>query len=156
MLKQRTAGYRAVLAASLFSLHAIHSPDAQAACVLTPGPGDDSFICDSGTSAGFTDLLGNNRLTLPAGGTGTLNGNVTFGPGVDVIQIDSGRITGAVQQGNGIDDFKMSGGQIQSLAQGDGRDTFLMTGGTIVGAFEDGDVARQTRGHHRSSRHEAR
>lgn len=28
----------------------------------------------------------------------------------------------------------------------DGRDTFLMTGGTIVGAFEDGDVAQQTSG----------
>ncbi|MGB3123406.1 MAG: autotransporter outer membrane beta-barrel domain-containing protein, partial [Pseudomonas sp.] len=146
MLKERSVGYQAVLAASILTLHYLQPPTAQAACALTPGPGDDTFVCDSGSSPGLTDLLGNNRLTLPAGGTGTINGNVTFGAGVDAVQIDSGRITGAVQQGNGIDDFKMSGGQIQSLAQGDGRDTFLMTGGTIVGAFEDGDVARQTGG----------
>lgn len=146
MLKERSVGYRAVLAAGILSVHSLHPSSVQAACALTPGPGDDSFVCDSASSTGLTDLLGNNRLTLPAGGTGTINGNVTFGPGVDVVQIDSGLITGAVQQGNGIDDFRMSGGQIQSLAQGDGRDTFLMTGGTIVGAFEDGDVARQTGG----------
>lgn len=146
MLKERSVGYRAVLAAGILSVHSLHPSSVQAACALTPGPGDDSFVCDSASSTGLTDLLGNNRLTLPAGGTGTINGNVTFGPGVDVVQIDSGLITGAVQQGNGIDDFRMSGGQIQSLAQGDGRDTFLMTGGTIVGAFEDGDVVRQTGG----------
>ncbi|MEB2590037.1 hypothetical protein SOP87_30900, partial [Bacillus cereus] len=103
-------------------------------------------ICDSGTSAGLTDLLGDNRLTLPAGGSGIINGNVTFGPGKDAVWIDSGQINGAVQQGAGIDDFIMNGGQIQSLAQGDGRDIFRMTGGTIVGAFEDGDVAQQTGG----------
>ncbi len=98
------------------------------------------------TSNGLTDLSGNNSLTLPAGGTAVINGNVTFGAGDDAVRIDSGQINGAVQQGAGIDDFVMTGGQIQSLAQGDGRDTFLMTGGTIVGAFEDGDVARQTGG----------
>ncbi|WP_395607711.1 autotransporter outer membrane beta-barrel domain-containing protein [Pseudomonas sp. B22129] len=147
MFTQRSVGYRAVLAAGILSMHCVHPPQAQAACMLNAGPGDDTSVCDSGSSgAGLTDLLGNNRLTLPAGGTGTVNGNVTFGPGADSVQVDSGLITGAVQQGNGIDDFKMSGGQIQSLAQGDGRDTFLMTGGTIVGAFEDGDVARQTGG----------
>ncbi|WP_350615998.1 autotransporter outer membrane beta-barrel domain-containing protein [Pseudomonas sp. HY7a-MNA-CIBAN-0227] len=157
----------ALLGVSVLSLMSLALQQAQAACVLTPGPGVDSYLCDSGTSAtGLTDLVGNNTLTLPAGGTGTINGNITFGPGGDFVDINSGRIvgtitqgdgadrfqisagavTGAVSQGNGIDDFVMSGGQIQSLAQGDGRDTFLMTGGTIVGAFEDGDVAQQTSG----------
>ncbi len=143
---ERAWGFWAVLAVGILSLPYLDPPAALAACTLTPGPGDDTFTCDSGNSAGLTDLSGNNRLTLPAGGTGAINGNVTFGAGVDVIQIDSGLVTGTVQQGNGIDTFTISGGQIQALAQGDGRDTFLMTGGTIVGAFEDGDTARQTGG----------
>ena len=153
----------AVFVAGILSLQT----PAQAACVFTPGPGDDSYTCDSGTSAGgLTDLSGNNTLTLPAGGSGTVNGNVVFGVGADRVEMNAGRIagsvtqgdgadrvqisggtvTGTVSQGNGIDDFVMSGGQIQALAQGDGRDTFSMTGGTIVGAFEDGDVASQTAG----------
>ncbi|WP_314386206.1 autotransporter outer membrane beta-barrel domain-containing protein [Pseudomonas brenneri] len=140
---------------------------AQAACVFAPSAGDDSYTCDSDTSAaGLVDLSGNNTLTLPAGGSGTVNGDVVFGAGDDGVAINSGRIvgsvtqgdgadrlqisagtvTGTVSQGNGIDDFVMSGGQIQALAQGDGRDTFRMLGGTIVGAFEDGDVASQTAG----------
>jgi outer membrane autotransporter protein len=114
----------------------------------------------------LSDLAGNNTLNLPANGTGTINGNVTFGSGIDTINMDSGRIvgivdqgdgadvfnisagqvTGAVNQGNGIDNFTMTGGTIQSLAQGDNRDFFLMTGGTIIGAFEDGDTARMTGG----------
>lgn len=122
------------------------SPPAWSACVLTPGAGNDTFTCDSGTSGSLTDLAGNNSLTLPTNGTGRINGSVTFGDGADRVDIHSGVITGAVSQGNGIDDFVMSGGSIGSLAQGDGRDTLLMTGGTIVGAFEDGDVARMTGG----------
>ncbi len=145
---QKSNGFstRAVLAVGLLSLQYTAPQQSYAACTLTPGPGNDTLICDSGTSAGLTDLLGDNRLTLPAGGSGIINGNVTFGPGKDAVWIDSGQINGAVQQGAGIDDFIMNGGQIQSLAQGDGRDTFRMTGGTIVGAFEDGDVAQQTGG----------
>ena len=122
------------------------SPPAWSTCVLTPGAGNDTFTCDSGTSGSLTDLAGNNSLTLPTNGTGRINGSVTFGDGADRVDIHSGVITGAVSQGNGIDDFVMSGGSIGSLAQGDGRDTLLMTGGTIVGAFEDGDVARMTGG----------
>ncbi|MGC6370017.1 autotransporter outer membrane beta-barrel domain-containing protein [Pseudomonas sp. K2I15] len=146
MGNKRTFRKRAVLAVGILSLHYLPSQHAQAACVLTPGPGNDTYTCDSGSNTGLTDLLGNNTLILPAGGTGTINGGVTFGAGQDAVQIRSGLITGAVQQGAGIDDFVMSGGQIQSLAQGDGRDTFFMSGGTIVGAFEDGDVAQQTGG----------
>ncbi|WP_223532299.1 autotransporter outer membrane beta-barrel domain-containing protein [Pseudomonas sp. BF-R-30] len=161
------AGKNGLLQVGTLSLLSLAVQQAQAACVLTPGPGVDAYVCDSGSSpVGLTDLLGNNILTLPIDGTGTINGNIVTGAGTDLVDMNSGRIvgsvtqsdgadrfrisagavTGAVSQGNGIDDFVMSGGQIQSLAQGDGRDTFLMTGGTIVGAFEDGDVAQQTSG----------
>ncbi|MGF7111749.1 autotransporter family protein [Pseudomonas laurylsulfatiphila] len=117
-----------------------------AACTLAPTAGNDNFLCDSGTSGPLTDLSGNNTLTFPANGTGRINGNVTFGAGADAVNIASGTVVGAISQGSGIDDFIMSDGGLQSLAQGDGRDTFLMIGGTIVGAFEDGDVARMTGG----------
>lgn len=119
---------------------------AYGACSFSPTLGDDAYVCDSGTASSLTDLQGNNRLTLPAGGSGTITGPVTFGAGADQITIASGTIGGAVSQGAGIDDFVMSGGRIASLAQGDGRDTFRMTGGTIVGAFEDGDVAAMSGG----------
>lgn len=136
----------------------------QAVCSLIPTAGNDNFVCDSGSSGSLTDVAGNNALTVE--GTGTINGNVTFGAGSDAVTINAGRIvgavnqadgadtfimnggqiTGAVNQGNGVDNFTMRGGTIQSLAQGDSRDFFLMTGGTITGAFEDGDTARMTGG----------
>jgi hypothetical protein len=139
---------------------------ADAACTFTPTLGNDSHVCDSGTGGALNDLAGNNSLSLPVNGTGTINGNVTFGSGADTINMGSGRIigiidqgdgedfftisagqvSGAVNQGNGIDHFTMTGGTLQSLAQGDNRDVFLMTGGTIIGAFEDGDIARMTAG----------
>ncbi|MFJ2485312.1 autotransporter outer membrane beta-barrel domain-containing protein [Pseudomonas sp. NPDC087639] len=128
------------------SLVLLASPPAWSACVLTPGAGNDAYTCDSGSSGPLTDLSGNNSLTLPANGSGQINGSVTFGAGTDRVEINSGVITGAVNQGEGIDDFVMTGGSLGFLAQGDGRDTFLMTGGTIVAAFEDGDVARMTGG----------
>ncbi|WP_339531175.1 autotransporter outer membrane beta-barrel domain-containing protein [Pseudomonas mucidolens] len=137
----------------------------QAACTLAPTPGDDSYTCDSESSPGLIDTEGNNSLTLPVGGSGIINGDVTFGAGQDTLEQASGEITGevnlgdgddavrftggsagAILQGNGIDDFFMSGGTLASLAQGDNRDTFLMEAGTITGAFEDGDVARMSGG----------
>ncbi|MGL6000068.1 MAG: autotransporter outer membrane beta-barrel domain-containing protein [Pseudomonas proteolytica] len=163
----RSVGKNGLLQVGALSLLSLTLQQAQAACTLIAGAGDTSYVCDSGNSGtGLTDLVGNNTLTFPAGGTGTINGNILTGPGADFVDMNSGRIvgsvtqgdgadrfhisagtvTGAVSQGNGIDDFVMTGGQIQSLAQGDGRDTFLMTGGTIVGAFEDGDAAQQTGG----------
>jgi len=136
--------FNALWVSALFHLNA---PPAMAACTLTPTAGDDTYVCDSGTSAGLTDLSGNNTLTMPANGSGIIQGDVTFGAGADHMEINpNGVITGDVEQGSGIDDFVMNGGTIQSLAQGDGLDTFLMTGGTIVGAFEDGDNARMTGG----------
>lgn len=141
-------------------------PPAQAACLLVAGPGNDTYICDSGTSGGLTDTAGNNSLTFPTAGTGQINGNVTFGIGTDRILMNSGAITGAVdqgggtdsfeinagqvtgnvQQGPGIDDFRMTGGTINALSQGDGLDTFFMSGGRIIDFFEDGDNAVMTGG----------
>ncbi len=138
----------------------------QAACTLTPTAGNDNHVCDSGSSGPLSDLTGNNSLTFPVNGSGTINGNVTFGAGIDnvdmksgslvgaldqgdgadTLTISAGQITGAVQQGNGVDNFTMSGGTIQSLAQGDSRDFFRMTGGRIIGAYEDGDTANMTGG----------
>ena len=140
---------------------------AAAACVFVPTVGDDLFICDSGASVGgLTDLGGNNTLSLPDAGTGTVSGNVVFGAGRDTIDMRSGTIAGAVdqgagadlftisggtvtgnvQQGLGIDDFRMTGGVIQSLSQGDSLDTFFMSAGRIVTFFEDGDRAVMTGG----------
>lgn len=112
-----------------------------AACILAPSAANDNYVCDSGSATGLVDTLGNNALTLPAGGTGAITGSVTFGAGADRVEVTSGVISGAVNQGPGIDTFIMNGGSVASVAQGDGRDQFSMTGGTIVGAFEDGDVA---------------
>lgn len=117
-----------------------------AACDLTPTAGNSIYVCDSGASGALTDTDGTNTLTMPGGGTGTINGNVTFGGFVDRVEIHSGTITGNVQQGGGTDDFVMTGGQIQSLSQGDGLDTFFMSGGRIVDYFEDGDTAYMTGG----------
>lgn len=122
-------------------------PNAMAACTLTPTAGDDAYVCDSGSSPGLTDLSGNNSLTMPANGSGLIQGDVTFDDGEDRIEIHAnGVIDGDVSQGSGIDEFLMTGGRILSLSQGDGLDTFSMTGGTIVDAFEDGDIARMTGG----------
>ncbi|WP_341523875.1 autotransporter outer membrane beta-barrel domain-containing protein [Pseudomonas sp. G.S.17] len=139
---------------------------ARAACDLTTTLAQPVQTCDSGSSGALTKPSGNNTLIFPAGGTGAVTGNVTFGPGNDHVQMDSGKITGNVIQGDGLDsfamtagaisldvsqgsgrdDFVMSGGTLRSLAQGDGLDTFLMTGGTISNAFEDGDSAKMTGG----------
>lgn len=49
-------------------------------------------------------------------------------------------------QGSGRDDFVMTGGTVGALQQGDNIDTFRMSGGRIIGAFEDGDQAWMTGG----------
>ena len=119
---------------------------AQAACDLSPTAGNSVYICDSGNDPdGLIDTNGTNSLQMIAPG-GTVNGNVVFGGFADVVEIQSGTVTGNIQQGGGIDDFQMSGGQIQSLSQGDGLDTFFMSGGRIVDFFEDGDHAVMTGG----------
>ncbi len=139
---------------------------AEGACTLSSLAAAGVQVCDSGSSGPFSALSGDHVLIFPVGGTGTVSGNILFGPGMDSVDMQSGRILGNVTQGAGIDrftlsagqvsgdlnqgddpdDFVMSGGTLGSLAQGDGRDTFLMTGGTITRAFEDGDVAVMTAG----------
>ncbi|WP_434610765.1 autotransporter outer membrane beta-barrel domain-containing protein [Pseudomonas sp. R1-7] len=121
-------------------------PSTMAACVLSPTAGDDTYVCDSGTSAtGLTDLSGNNGLTVS--GNGLIQGDVVFDAGNDRIEINSdGVVDGDVEQGSEADEFEMNGGRILSISQGDGLDNFLMTGGTIVDAFEDGDIARMSGG----------
>lgn len=57
------------------------------------------------------------------------------------LSVGPGDNLGAVVQSQDIDDFRMTGGTVQSLNQGQGYDTFEMTDGHIVGAFEDGDSA---------------
>ncbi|KAB0519400.1 autotransporter outer membrane beta-barrel domain-containing protein [Pseudomonas extremorientalis] len=113
------------------------------ACTINNTVGDDISTCDSDSAPGFTDTGGNN--TLNVSGTGQVNGNVTFGGGVDKVEISGGQV-GAISQGAGIDSYAQSGGTVASVAQGDGRDTFRMSGGTITGAFEDGDDAKMTGG----------
>ncbi|MEE1886393.1 autotransporter family protein [Pseudomonas carassii] len=138
---------RMSLLLTLGTLPLLSLPTAQAACSFTAGAGDDTFVCDSGTAAALTDTNGNNSLSMPAGGTGTISGDVTFGTGVDLIDIASGSIGGNVDQGSGIDDFKISGGVIEgNLNQGDGLDTFRMTGGWIKGTFDSGDYAEMDAG----------
>lgn len=156
-------GYLKTLVTTL--LCALYS-QAHAACNLSSSAGSDVQICDSGSSGPLTNPAGNNTLIFPAGGSGSIVGNVSFGAGNDRIEMNSGSIIGDFNQGAGADvfritagtitgdvnqsadpdDFVMSGGTMRSLTQGDGRDTFLMTGGTISNAFEDGDIAKMTGG----------
>jgi hypothetical protein len=166
MKQPSRAGVSNILYLSCVSMLLLPATEIKAACTLTPGAGDDSYVCDSNASPSLTDLSGSNTLLFPAAGTGTIAGDVRFGPGADQVLMDSGTIQGAVNQGDGlntfrisagtvagavrqgagIDNFQMTGGTIQSLAQGDSHDVFSMSGGTIVGAFEDGDVATMTGG----------
>lgn len=139
---------------------------AEGACALGSSTSSGVQVCDSDISGSFIGLSGDHILIFPKGGTGTVAGDISYGSGIDSVDMQSGRILGNVTQSAGIDsftlsageisgglnqgddpdDFFMSGGTLGSLAQGDGRDTFLMTGGTITRAFEDGDVAVMTGG----------
>lgn len=106
-------------------------------------------LTSSGTITGGTSgnavLFGSGNDTLIVT-DGTITGDVSLEDSTDKARITGGTITGNLSQGNDIDDFFMSGGMLSALQQGDNRDTFTMTGGTIVGAFEDGDVAQMTGG----------
>lgn len=124
------------------------STSAQAACDLSPTVGNSVYICDSGTDPdGLTDTDGTNSLTLPEGGTGEINGSVTFGAFVDTVTIHSGTINGNVSQMGGLDVFTMTGGTINGdLLQGGDRDTATISGGVITGVFSDGDIVTMTGG----------
>ncbi len=132
------------------------------ACVISPTAGNDTFTCDSGISAGFTDTGGDNTLNIS--GTGTIAGSATFGAGIDIVtlldanstgmqidgslnqgdgdnilQMNNGTITGSVIQGTGRDILQLSGGSLGAVLQGAGVDSFAMSGGTINGDVDQGD-----------------
>jgi autotransporter family porin len=115
-----------LLASTSLLVALLHANPAEAACSFAPTAGDDTFICDSGTSVGgLSDLAGNNTLLFPNAGTGILDGNVEFGPGTDRIEMNSGTITGIVNQGDGADSFEINNGTvIGNVQQGSGTDDF--------------------------------
>ena len=129
--------YRCLLTASLLTSWATPNM-ALADCTFSPGLGNDAYVCDSGTASSLSDLLGNNSLTLPPGGTGTITGAVEFGPGQDSVLLGSGSIEGVLNTGAGADTVLVSGGRLSSLIQGDGADTLEVIGGTISGPVSQG------------------
>lgn len=129
--------HRCLLTASLLTSWAA-SDMASADCTFAPGLGNDAYVCDSGTAPSLSDLLGNNSLTLPPDGSGTITGAVEFGPGQDSVLMGSGSIGGVLNTGAGADTVIVSGGRLFSLVQGDGADTLEVLGGTISGAVSQG------------------
>ncbi|MGY2292867.1 autotransporter family protein [Pseudomonas sp. SDO528_S397] len=145
--------YLGVCIASM-ALLAVDPPTVKAACTLAVTAGDDQNTCDSASAPGFTDLDGNNSLTFPAAGNGVITGNILYGAGNDLVQMDAdtaringalnqgdganifrlnlGTVTGSVTQGAGMDVVQISGGQAGAISQGAGIDSFSMSGGTIA------------------------
>ncbi|MGY2141806.1 autotransporter family protein [Pseudomonas azotoformans] len=128
------------------------------ACTVNITPGNDTSTCTSATAPGFTDTGGSNTLDITA--TGRISGNVTFGAGNDLVDVNGpsagidgnldqgdganifrlnlGSITGSVTQGAGTDVVQISGGQAGAVRQGVGIDNFSMSGGTLL-LLEQGD-----------------
>ena len=60
-----------LLAASAIGAVCVPMSPAAAACVFVPGPGNDTFVCDSGTSAGgYSTNLGGEKQRLVEGNIG--------------------------------------------------------------------------------------
>lgn len=137
MITNELFRHRYLLTASLLTSWAA-SDMALADCTFAPGLGNDAYVCDSGTASSLSDLLGNNSLTLPPDGSGTITGAVEFGPGQDSVLMGSGSIGGVLNTGAGADTVIVSGGRLFSLVQGDGADTLEVLGGTISGAVSQG------------------
>lgn len=132
------------------------------ACTIVPTPGSDTYTCNNGTAAGFTDNGGDNTLSISDGGV--INGNTTFGAGNDtttllgnvgtgmqitgslnqgngnnIFQMNNGTITGALTQGSGADIVQISGGKIGAVLQGDNTDIFAMSAG-VIDSLDQGDA----------------
>ncbi|NJJ60254.1 autotransporter family protein [Pseudomonas sp. B14(2022)] len=127
-------------------------PASYGACTISNTAGDDLSSCDSGTAPGFTDSAGNNTLNIST--TGRVTGNVTYGAGNDLVDVNGpsagidgnlnqgdgsnifrlnlGSITGSVSQGSGADVAQISGGQAGAVTQGAGVDSYAQSGGTIA------------------------
>jgi outer membrane autotransporter protein len=137
MITNELFRHRYLLTASLLTSWAA-SDMALADCTFAPGLGNDAYVCDSGTAPSLSDLLGNNSLTLPPDGSGTITGAVEFGPGQDSVFLGSGSIGGVLDTGAGADTVIISGGRLFSLVQGDGADTLEVLGGMVSGAVSQG------------------
>ncbi|AZE55550.1 Outer membrane autotransporter barrel [Pseudomonas synxantha] len=129
------------------------------ACTINNTAGSDASSCDSATAPGFSDNSGDNTLEITA--TGRVSGNVVYGGGNDLVDVNGpsagidgsldqgdgnnifrlnlGSITGSVRQGSGADIAQISGGQAGDIIQGSGIDHFAMSGGTID-SLEQGDA----------------
>src|SRR5450830_355871 len=121
------------------------------ACTINNTVGDDISTCDSASAPGFTDTGGNNTLNIS--GSGAINGNVTFGAGNDLVDVNGptatlngslnqgdganifrlnqGTVTGSVTQGAGADVVQITGGQAAAISQGAAIDSFANIGGNI-------------------------
>ena len=110
----------------------LYNQSAEAACILAPTAGNDNFVCDSGTGGPLNDTSGNDMLTLPTGGTGTITGPVNLGSGADTVIISSGTINGNLNTGAGNDRVELNDGIVNgTILQNSRADTFTMTGGQI-------------------------
>ncbi|MDQ0654132.1 autotransporter family protein [Pseudomonas cedrina] len=120
------------------------------ACTINNTAGDDTSTCNSATAPGFTDTGGNNTLDITA--TGQVTGDVTYGAGNDLVDINGsnagiignlnqgdganifrlnlGSVTGSVDQGTGADVAQISGGQVGAVRQASGIDSYAQSGGT--------------------------
>jgi len=112
----------------------------QADCTLIVTAGDDINACESGKSVGITDLQGNNTLSFPIGGTGTITGDIVYGQGSDLLKMNSGTIDGSVNLGNGMNTLLLNDGHITgSVTSGIGNDLFDVHSGTIDGSVDQGN-----------------
>lgn len=122
-----------VLKLAPITLLAFVAQDVHGVCSPVSTSSSDVNVCDSGTAASLIDTAGDNGLTFPVGGTGSITDNVVFGDGQDRIDTGSGRVGGNVTQAGGRDTFTLSGGSITGdITQGPGIDTFNMSGGTVT------------------------
>src|SRR6478735_7109701 len=80
---------------------------ASAQCLFLPGPGNDNFVCSSNSAPGLTDTGGNNTYSVVQQ-SGRIVGAVNQGDGADSYAISGGIVNGTIQQGNGTDDFRMT------------------------------------------------
>ncbi|KAA8563291.1 Adhesin BmaC autotransporter [Pseudomonas extremaustralis] len=112
----------------------------QAACTINITSGDDTSTCDSGTAPGFTDNAGNNTLDIRD--SGRITGNVTFGAGNDLVDVNgpTADIDGALNQGDGSNIFRLNLGTVGSVTQGSGTDIVQISGGQAGAISQGGGV----------------
>jgi autotransporter family porin len=143
--------YLSLATTAVLAAWPLHS---QGACTVSgSAPTGQVFTCTSGTDPGITALTGDNQVLFPSGNS-VIGGNITLGPGNDLVQLDApgtvingtvnmgdganifrlnmGTINGAVNQGSGADVAQVSGGQMGALTQGDGVDSYAQSGGTVA------------------------